>query len=304
MWKATAIAVAAFAATTTDAANVSIELCKEFQAALRAEDPTCLETLGSNWQVHCTAECFAIANRIRVDTSSYTDCYNANPCSGSEGAGCYALCSSSAASNPAAVVPKNLELVDKEPQRPFSNVVALKCSAKTGETELHLPCIAPGMKKYYEVWINDVHGFEYTIYSKSGGPVGVVDMYGITDVGNDEVFDCFPADTRNTAACDTALIQRGITISLPFTFKNTDAPVGLPIRFGIKGCAGHTGCDNVLVFKTAALKKAANAHGCITKLQEVWPQATDYCTVGAAGAFAPSAAVMLAAVLAVVSLVL
>ena len=64
MWKTIAFAVAAFAATTTDAANVSIELCKEFQAGLRAEDPTCLETLGSNWQVHCTAECFIANQRL------------------------------------------------------------------------------------------------------------------------------------------------------------------------------------------------------------------------------------------------
>ena len=273
--------------------------CKSFFAAMPQE---CL--VAANGRVDgCKAECVTSALTIRTDTANYTDCYNMFPCSDNaqvESMISFANCPTQKCVNVSETCNGTSPAVpQKEEQRPFYNDVSYKCADASGNIEIALPCIAEGVKKYYEVSINNVPGFEYIVYSKSGAKVGLQEMFGISDLDNDEVMDCFPKDTLDTTNCASGLISRGIRIQRPNTFKDETTP--LPIRFGFKGCAGGSSCDNVLVFKTVGVAGTAGTlkAACTSPLKEATPADAEWCVLGGGSVLAVHPAVLLLSVLAV-----
>eukprot|EP01061_Rhynchopus_euleeides_P011576 TRINITY_DN21127_c0_g2_i1.p1 TRINITY_DN21127_c0_g2~~TRINITY_DN21127_c0_g2_i1.p1 ORF type:complete len:311 (+),score=103.74 TRINITY_DN21127_c0_g2_i1:148-1080(+) len=283
--------------------------CNAFFTRAAELDAKCVVTEGGERYINgCEESCVSTALSLRTDTTSYTDCYNLHPCRNITSTGTdptqmmsFAACPTESCATYQETCDVS-ELYQKDAARPHYHDVGYKCPDASGNLEFDLPCIKAGEKKYFEIQVNNLAGLEYSVYSKSGGPVGLMELFAITDLENDEVLDCFPVDTVDSSNCPMGTISRGIRLQRPYNFK--DESTNFPIRFGFKGCAETTTCnngDNVMVFRTVGLVGAEEKGGCMSPIAEATPKEGTLCVLSGALPQVPHAlmAVLVLAVLAV-----
>ena len=266
------------------ASQVSGRECNEFWKVMG----TCVEGTG---MISCSDDCKARAIEARSNREMGVDCENLPLCGYQTGL----LQSCNVGVNGCA--PKNDRFPWHRPSAALSVQTTLKCPDGGGSTEINLPCLGADQPIiYFSVDIHDTSGYEYEVYSTDGSPTGLMEVFNINDVQNDEIMDCFASDTIDTATCQNAKISRGYQLPKSVTFDPK-----ITIRFGFKACSAPepaASCRNVLVFRTAPKKTVTKGdppkHGCISAVVQVpQPSLSPICIDSAAAGVALSLSSML-----------
>eukprot|EP00755_Sulcionema_specki_P007919 Sspe_Gene.39513::Locus_19064_Transcript_1_1_Confidence_1.000_Length_978::g.39513::m.39513 len=157
---------------------------------------------------------------------------------------------------------------------PVYDINTHECPVAASATRI---CVTKDAPVYFETTIHKVSGFEYEITSEDGSPLGLVELFNINDLENDEVMDCFVKDSVDTSSCYNSRISRGVNLPPSIVFDPA-----IKVRFGFKACPnweGNPPCAK-LRFLTPTMQTTTNleTHGCTTSLQKA-TELTPMCTL-------------------------